>query len=251
MADAAAAEHQPCADLGFRHRRAPPPRQTEAARCLERRGGGGDDEAGDYADPGYQPDGAKRYPLDSESHVRAAWASIHQPGNADRYTEAQLAHLKARIVAAWQEKVDPAGPPATGVGGKAAAADTLRKRPDEIRRIGQIIGDLEWLCGVSHRLVPATAPADKAVRGGDLAKALAGEIMPRLDALAKRVEDIAATPLPPQTVARGLSKREDGGGLGFGDDIVTALSRMSDEETHAGADQGGACQPDPAGRLHD
>ena len=108
MADAAAAEHQPvqiwhCGIAAHRHLA-----KTEAARCLERRGGGGDDEAGDYADPGYQPDGAKRYPLDSESHVRAAWAYIHQPGNADRYTEAQLAHIKARIVAAWQEKIDPA-----------------------------------------------------------------------------------------------------------------------------------------------
>ncbi len=62
-------------------------------------------------------------------------------------------------------------------------------------------------------------------------KALAGEIVPRLDALAKRVEDIAATPLPPQTAGRGfagISKRADGGL--YGEDVVTALSRMSDEE---------------------
>ena len=26
-----------------------------------------------YADPGYQPDGKKRYPIDSERHIRAAW----------------------------------------------------------------------------------------------------------------------------------------------------------------------------------
>ncbi|HEX5319807.1 MAG TPA: HK97 family phage prohead protease [Stellaceae bacterium] len=66
---------------------------------------------------------------------------------------------------------------------------------------------------------------------GDLMKAVAGEILPRLDALAKRVEDIAATPLPPLTAGRGLagiSKREDSGG--FGEDLVAALSRMTDEE---------------------
>jgi HK97 family phage prohead protease len=63
---------------------------------------------------------------------------------------------------------------------------------------------------------------------------LADELVPRLDALQKRVEEIARTPLPPQTLARGftgISKREDGGGaITAGEDIVLALARMSDEE---------------------
>ncbi|HWD60372.1 MAG TPA: XkdF-like putative serine protease domain-containing protein, partial [Stellaceae bacterium] len=58
--------------------------------CWKAEGGPtGDDslaggEAGDvdYADPGYQADGRKRYPLDSERHIRAAWAFIHMAGNA-------------------------------------------------------------------------------------------------------------------------------------------------------------------------
>jgi phage head maturation protease len=235
MAEAAAGANPPvqiwhCGVAAHRHLA-----KAEAMRCVAKAGGGGQDEGGDFADPGYQPDGAKRYPLDSEDHIRAAWAYIHQRDNADRYTEAQLAHIKARIVAAWQEEVDPAGPPGTGIGGKAAAAETLRKGTGGLARIGQIIGDLEWLCGFLHGLggdgdVPEPA-ADKGSRGGELMKALAGEIVPRLDALAKRVEDIAATPLPPQTAVRGyagISKRGDGGG--YGEDVVTALSRMSDEE---------------------
>ena len=32
----------------------------------------------EYADPGYR-DGQKRYPVDSETHVRAAWTSAMQP----------------------------------------------------------------------------------------------------------------------------------------------------------------------------
>jgi hypothetical protein len=76
--------------------------------------------------------------------------------------------------------------------------------------------------------------ADKAARANDLMKAFAGEILPRLDALAKRVEEIAAVPLPPLTVARtldGISKREDGGYLGVSpDDVVAALARMSEDE---------------------
>ncbi|HEY1794912.1 MAG TPA: DUF6582 domain-containing protein [Stellaceae bacterium] len=213
--------------------------KAEAIRCVETRGGGddggaADERGGDFADPGYQPDGEKRYPLDTEAHVRAAWAYIHQPHNTDRYTEAQLAHVRARIVAAWQEKIDPAGPPGDGVRGGKAAGAGMRKTAGELTRIGQIIGDLEWLCGYLHGLageMPPSDAGDKAARPGEMMKALAGEIVPRLDALAKRVEDIAATPLPPQTAGRGyagISKRGDGGG--YADDVVTALSRMSDEE---------------------
>jgi phage head maturation protease len=240
MAEAAAGANPPvqiwhCGVAAHRHLI-----KAEAMRCVEKRGGGDDGAAeadGDFADPGYRPDGEKRYPLNTEGHVRAAWAYIHQPDNTDRYTEAQLAHIKARIVAAWQDKIDPAGPPGDGVGGKAAGAGVRKDGGGEVTRIGQIIGDLEWLCGFLRGMSgdggegPARDDGAKGVRPGELMKALAGEIVPRLDALAKRVEDIAATPLPPLTAGRGhagISKRGDGGG--YGDDVVTALSRMSDEE---------------------
>ena len=53
-----------------------------------------------YADPGYQKDGKKRYPIDSADHVRAAWSYINQVGNASQYTAEQLASIKSRIRAA-------------------------------------------------------------------------------------------------------------------------------------------------------
>jgi phage head maturation protease len=65
----------------------------------------------------------------------------------------------------------------------------------------------------------------------------ADDILPRLDALQRRVEDIAQTPLPPLTVttaSRGFSaidKRADGAAVFIAtDDIVAALARMNDEE---------------------
>ena len=80
----------------------------------------------------------------------------------------------------------------------------------------------------------ASSELDKSARADDLAKLLAGAILPRLDALAKRVEEIAVTPLPPLTLARGvtgISKREDGGGItASSDDVIAALGRMSEEE---------------------
>ncbi len=53
-----------------------------------------------YADPGYQQDGKKRYPIDNEEHVRAAWSYINQADNASAYTPEQLKAIKGRIKAA-------------------------------------------------------------------------------------------------------------------------------------------------------
>jgi hypothetical protein len=63
---------------------------------------------------------------------------------------------------------------------------------------------------------------------------LADDIVPRLDALQRRIEDIASTPLPPLTASRGftvIAKRDDATeGFAASDDIVAALARMTDEE---------------------
>jgi hypothetical protein len=94
---------------------------------------------------------------------------------------------------------------------------------------------------------------EKAARAADLVKALAGEraenavlikalgeIVPLLDRLTKRVDDIARTPLPPLTMARGsvsVSKQQDGLIAGSTGDarlspeaIAAAFAKMSKEE---------------------
>jgi hypothetical protein len=74
---------------------------------------------------------------------------------------------------------------------------------------------------------------DLAPLGAALAK-LADDLLPRLDALQQRVDEIARTPLPPLTMARGiaaLAKRDDGnGGFTSPEHVIAALARMSDEE---------------------
>jgi peptidoglycan hydrolase-like protein with peptidoglycan-binding domain len=57
-------------------------------------------KAENYADPGYQPDGKKRYALDSEEECRAAWSYVNQADNAAKYTPDQLAKVKAAIKSA-------------------------------------------------------------------------------------------------------------------------------------------------------
>jgi hypothetical protein len=56
-----------------------------------------------YADPGYQADGKKRYPLDTEAHIRAAWSYINVPDNAKAYSSTQVASIKAKIQAAMKK----------------------------------------------------------------------------------------------------------------------------------------------------
>jgi HK97 family phage prohead protease len=238
----------------------------------------------DHADPGYQPDGRPRYPLDSARHIRAAWAYIHQARNARPYTPAQLAQLKARIVAAWEEKIDPHGPPAatTAVRRPEAAPGGVRKSLLDLGRLAQLLGELDWLedrialdpalVDDAPQLQPIIAELGDAVAamldaesaalgtgeadsGGDLAalsrpgllrKARAAAaladpvakfaemILPRLDRLQQRIEQIAETPLPAQAAARGfasLAKRDDGYGAAPPDaDLVAALARLSDDE---------------------
>ena len=55
-----------------------------------------------YADPGYQSDGKKRYPLTADK-VEAAWSYINQADNARPYTAEQLALIKGRIRAAMKK----------------------------------------------------------------------------------------------------------------------------------------------------
>jgi hypothetical protein len=219
-----------------------------------------------YADPGYQADGKKRYPLDRERHVRAAWAFIHMADNAAPYTAGELDQIRSRIIDAWKQRVDPAGPPAASepvanaigsqaaldhvhdclkamTGGDCCKAATKAGRRSQTMR-GHLKDAHDALCRAGARCdgfvadddgdADAEVDAQRAAHAGDLMKAVAGEILPRLDALAKRVAELEAMPLPPLTVARtagGVSKREDGGYPGVSpDDVVAALARMSDDD---------------------
>jgi HK97 family phage major capsid protein/HK97 family phage prohead protease len=91
-----------------------------------------------YADPGYQEDKKPRYPIDTEEHIRAAWSYINQERNAGQYSADELAHIKARIVAAWKDKIDPAGPPGAGktfVANRAYSVLNIKRFDDDQRVI--------------------------------------------------------------------------------------------------------------------
>ena len=54
-----------------------------------------------------------KYPIDTEEHIRAAWSYIHMPRDYEKYDAKDLQIIEKRIVRAWKEKIDPAGPPAS------------------------------------------------------------------------------------------------------------------------------------------
>jgi hypothetical protein len=86
---------------------------------------------------------------------------------------------------------------------------------------------------------PANVLHDEPAEKAALAKVL-GEVVPMIERLTKRVDEIARTPLPPLTMAKGtisISKQQDrGSNVGGGDRelspeaIATALAKMSKED---------------------
>ena len=103
----------------------------------------------EYADPGYQSDGQKRYPIDTEQHIRAAWNFINRPSNSKRYTLAQLDNIKGRIIAAWKGTIDKDGPLSVDekkkTGRFPSSQLSLTKALGDLGNLAQLLLGLTWL----------------------------------------------------------------------------------------------------------
>jgi hypothetical protein len=64
----------------------------------------------EYGDVTYADTENKKYPIDTEEHIRAAWSYIGMPKNAAQYPDNGAA-IKAKIVSAWKRVIDKEGPP--------------------------------------------------------------------------------------------------------------------------------------------
>lgn len=93
----------------------------------------------------------KKYPIDTEEHIRAAWNYINKPKNAAKYSAADLKTIKGRIVSAWKRVIDKDGPPSATE--KSEMSTTLNKSMWDVSRLASIIQDLHWLttCSESER----------------------------------------------------------------------------------------------------
>ena len=105
---------------------------------------------------------------------------------------------------------------------------------DEPRPLAQFASETD-----ARAAEPANALLDEPAEKAALAKVLR-EVVPMIERLTKRVDEIARTPLPPLTMAKGtvsISKQQDrGSNFGSGDPelspeaIAAALAKMSKEE---------------------
>jgi hypothetical protein len=64
-----------------------------------------------YGDVKFADEKNKKYPIDTEAHIRAAWNYINKAKNAAKYSSEEVAAIKRKIVAAWKSKIDKEGPP--------------------------------------------------------------------------------------------------------------------------------------------
>jgi len=64
-----------------------------------------------YGDVDFADEKNKKYPIDTEDHIRAAWNYINKRANAAKYSADDVASIKRKIVSAWKKKIDKEGPP--------------------------------------------------------------------------------------------------------------------------------------------
>jgi len=97
------------------------------------------------ADPGYQPDGRVRYPIDTNRHFRAAWAPrINRPDTGKQYTGEQLKRVRDENIAGWKAKIGTDGPPAAEDRDEASRA-SLTGALRDVSQIARVITELDWL----------------------------------------------------------------------------------------------------------
>jgi hypothetical protein len=108
---------------------------------------------GKYGDVEYADEKNKKYPIDDEERVRAAWSYINKEKNAAEYDAAELKIVKDRIIAAWKKKIDKDGPPSAEKNKKAfrhnealvlaKGMDTLAHLAHKLEHISQMIDACE------------------------------------------------------------------------------------------------------------
>ena len=65
----------------------------------------------EYGDVEFADERNKKYPINDEGHIRAAWNYINKEKNAAEYSAEDVSKIKAKIIAAWKKKINKAGPP--------------------------------------------------------------------------------------------------------------------------------------------
>lgn len=95
--------------------------EQRAFKVAQRSDTNPDEGKAKYGDVAFADSKNKKYPIDTEAHIRAAWNYINKEKNAGKYSAEDLKTIKGKIEAAWKDKIDKAGPPSAA--GKVAKQD--------------------------------------------------------------------------------------------------------------------------------
>ncbi len=101
-----------------------------------------------YGDVKFADETNKKYPIDTVAHIRAAWNYINKGKNESKYKASEVAQIKARIVAAWKEKIDKGGPPSasqkTADGDAAKGMYTVATLAGLLDQLQMMQQSVEW-----------------------------------------------------------------------------------------------------------
>ena len=86
----------------------------------------------------------KKYPIDTEAHIRAAWNYINKSKNAAEYGSEDVGEIKKHIVSTWKEKIDPKGPPSAA---KKVARSVAKKSLWQVSSLAQTLDGLVSMAG--------------------------------------------------------------------------------------------------------
>jgi len=158
----------------------------------------------EYADPGYQQDKQKRYPIDTEEHIRAAWNYINKGDNGSKYSADQLQKIKDKIITAWKDKIDKEGPP-SAESKSNPMSDNKEIKADEQAPVEDPKEESQETASIGEQITAALAPVLEAINQlkeslqgtEDMAKSTKSE----LSKIQETVEKLAAQPadIPKET----------------------------------------------------
>jgi phage head maturation protease len=170
----------------------------------------------------------KKYPIDTEAHIRAAWNYFNKAKNAAKYSPEDVKTIKARIIAAWKDKIDPAGPPSA-----PEAAEKLGKA--DLQTIAaQEIWDLQDALQ-ALALIAALFEREKWNDFGPVAQ----EQLPLLCGALKNLQAfIAAEVMEAEEEKAGLAKA----GARHSKADQEHIQHIHDRSVHLGADCSGAAK---------
>ncbi len=186
----------------------------------------GEDKYGsvEYADPTN-----KKYPIDTEEHIRAAWSYIHMPKNSEKYSAEDAAKIKERIASAWRSKIDPKGPPEAEKMADADLEKTGRKHTKATRahrkaieeHLAQAKAHLDAMAADDPANDPdddgdadedtqklAKAAQDATIAAQELAKVVGerDQLQADLEKIHAEVKRLSELPVPPKGVVTAVEK---------------------------------------------